>query len=79
MEEKIFDFDKTKDALSELSATLVKIETAIKTKADYVAKERNDANILLNEKEKKIASLSMVTKEAMDKIDNINKYIAEVL
>ena len=79
MEDIFFDFGKTKDALSELSTELVEIEALIKNKSIALAKERNDTRLSLSEKEEKIASLSKVTQEAMDKIDNINKYIAEVL
>ena len=79
MEEIFFDFSKTKDAVSELSTCLVEIEASIKNKSSAIAKERDDTRVALQEKEEKIALLSKVTQEAMDKIDNINKYIAEVL
>lgn len=79
MDDKIFDFAKTKDALSQLSADLIELDTAIKTKQTLLEKQKKDALQQISDKEIKIADLGESLQRALDKIDQINRYIEEAL
>ena len=56
MDNKNFDFNKTRDALSQLSTDLIELESVIKIKSSQI-KENNEKNSnLLAEKEQKIVA-----------------------
>ena len=79
MEEKIFDFAKTKDALGELSAGLIELESVLKIKQNQLAAEKQKYAEDTALKKQKIAALTKAAEETMIKIENINKYIEEML
>ena len=79
MNNKNFDFNKTRDALSQLSTDLIELESIIKIKNSQI-KENNEKNSnLLAEKEQKIAELAKISQDAITKIDNITNFIDGVL
>lgn len=79
MEDKIFDFAKTKDALGELSAGLIELDSILKIKQNQIAAEKQKYAEDAALKEQKITALSKAAEDAMTKIENINKYIEEML
>ena len=79
MDDKIFDFDKTRNALSQMSTDLLELETTIRIKSSEVKRRKMDAIDNIKEKEQKIAELTKATQDALEKIDSINNYISEVL
>ncbi len=79
MDNKNFDFNKTRDALSQLSTDLIELESVIKIKSSQI-KENNEKNSnLLAEKEQKIVELTKISQDAITKIDNITDFIDGVL
>ena len=79
MDSKNFSFAETKDALSQLSADLVELESLVKAKQNTLKNERQNWQQELQLKEQKIAGLKTATEEALAKIENINHYIEEAL
>ena len=79
MTDKNFDFNKTKDALSQLSTDLIELETIIKVKKSEFEKHNNETLSIIEEKEKAIANLTAASREALTKIENITDFINEVL
>lgn len=79
MEDKIFDFAKTRDALDQLSADLAGLEAAIKIKQSSISSEKQNLANQLQNKEQKIANLSKAAEDALTKLENINQYIGKVL
>lgn len=79
MESKNFNFSKTRDALSQLSADIIELESLVAAKKSSLKSEKQN---LLNElaaKEQKIAGLRTAAEDALTKIENINHYIEEAL
>lgn len=79
MSDKIFDFNKTKDALGQLSTDLIELETIIKIKRCEIEQKNKNCSEMLNKKEKIIADLTQASKDALTKIENITDFIDEVL
>ena len=79
MDDKIFDFDKTRNALSQMSTDLLELETTIKIKSSEIESRKMEAIDNIKEKEQKIAELTKATQDALEKIDSLNNYISEVL
>ena len=79
MEDKIFDFAKTRDALGQLSTSLIELESSIKIRNSQLVAEKEKNKTVLAEKEQKITELKNITQIALNKIENINNYIDEVL
>ncbi len=79
MDDKIFDFDKTRNALSQMSTDLLELETTIRIKSSEIESRKMEAIDNIKEKEQKIAELTKATQDALEKIDSINNYISEVL
>ena len=79
MEDKIFDFAKTCDALGQLSTSLIELESSIKVRNSQLVAEKEKNKTVLAEKELKITELKNSTQIALNKIENINNYIDEVL
>ena len=79
MEDKIFDFAKTCDALGQLSTSLIELESSVKIKNSQLTAEKKKSASILAEKELKITELKNITQVALNKIENINSYIDEVL
>lgn len=79
MDDKIFDFDKTRNALSQMSTDLLELETTIRIKSSEIESRKMEAIDNIKEKEQKIAELTKATQNALEKIDSINNYISEVL
>ena len=79
MTDKFFDFNATRDALSQLSTDLLQLESAIKIKRSEI-KERDDkASMMLKKHEQVIAELTKASENALAKIDNITDFIDGVL
>ena len=79
MDDKNFDFNKTRDALSQLSTVLIELESVIKIKHSQI-KERNKENDdILAKKEQIITNLTRVSQDALIKIERISNFIDEVL
>lgn len=79
MDDKNFDFNKTRDALSQLSTDLIELESVIKIKHSQI-KERNKENDdILAKKEQIITNLTRVSQDALIKIERISNFIDEVL
>ena len=79
MEDKIFEFAATKDALGQLSSDLVDLEALIKIKQESLQDAEQKISFTLQEKDRKIESLLNVTKNAIADIDNINQSIEGLL
>ena len=79
MEDKIFDFAATKDALGQLSSDLIDLEASVKVKQKSLQDARQEMSSALQEKEQKIESLLDITKNAIANIDKINKSIEGML
>ncbi len=79
MEDNFFDFAKTKEALSQLSADLAALNTTVVQMGDKIADERNQTKVQIKDYEDKIASMKDKTLKACDTIDAISKYIDGVL
>ncbi|MBE6467615.1 MAG: hypothetical protein E7004_03380 [Alphaproteobacteria bacterium] len=79
MTDKNFDFNNTRDALSQLSTDLLQLESAIKLKRSQLAENNKKTSEQLEKQEKIIASLTKVSEDALVKIDNITDFIDGVL
>lgn len=79
MTDKNFDFNNTRDALSQLSTDLLQLESAIKLKRSQLAENNKKNSEQLEKQEKIIASLTKVSEDALVKIDNITDFIDGVL
>lgn len=79
MTDKNFDFNNTRDALSQLSTDLLQLESAIKLKRSQLAENNKKTSEQLERQEKIIASLTKVSEDALVKIDNITDFIDGVL
>lgn len=79
MENNFFDFAKTKEALSQLSADLSGLTAAIAQKGVEIENNRNAKSTEIEEYKNKLASTQSKVKKACDTIDSINKYIDGVL
>lgn len=76
---QIFDFAQTKDALGELSADLITLETAVKLKQTILSKEKDSLAENLRAKEAALATLKETVQNALADIDVINTHIEEAL
>ncbi len=79
MDDKIFDFAKTKDALSQLSADLIELSSAVKIKQTKLTANQQQAEKTIQNLELKIAELDKSLQSAIAEIDLINNYIEEAL
>ena len=79
MTDKNFDFNKTRDALSQLSTDLIELESIIKRKQSQIEANNQKTSDLLAEKEQTISQLTKVSQSALEKIENITDFIDGVL
>ena len=79
MEDKIFDFDKTRNALSQISTDLLELETIVSMKYAEIESCKAESVEKIKEKDQKIAETTKAIQNALQKIDSINNYIGEVL
>lgn len=79
MEDKIFNFTETRDALGQLSADLVELESLIKTKQKCLKTEQKKLLDKLASEEEKTTLLRQATEKTLAKIENINQYIEKAL
>lgn len=79
MENKIFDFANTRDALSQLSANLIELSSALKAKQAQLDADKTKSEQLKQAQELKIADLTNSLQGAISKIEQINQYIEEAL
>ena len=79
MTDKNFDFNQTRDALSQLSTDLIELESIIKIKRTQIEEKNKDTSDILAEKEQIIADLTKASQDTIAKIENITNFIDEVL
>ena len=79
MTDKNFDFNKTRDALSQLSTDLIELEAIMKVKHSKIEEKNKEISEILTKKEQTIADLTKVSQDALAKIENITNFIDEVL
>ena len=79
MPDKNFDFNKTRDALSQLSTDLIELESIIKIKRSQIETNNKKTLDILAEKEQTITQLTKVSQDAIEKIENITDFIDGVL
>jgi len=79
MEENFFDFTKTKEALSQLSADLAVLDSEIQSKVTAFAEERKQNSQALIEKDSQLEILRGNIAKATRSIDSITAYIDGVL
>ena len=79
MTDKIFDFNNTREALSQLSTDLLQLESAIKMKRSEIEEKDNQISEKLKKQETAISDLTKASENALAKIENITNFIDEVL
>lgn len=79
MSNDFFDFAQTKDALSQLSADLIGLESLVKIKKEELDSARQEVVDFTSAKEQQISSLCIAVDNALNKIENIENYINGVL
>ena len=79
MEDHFFEFAATKDALGQLSADFIALESCIEIKQKTLQEQQQQMSKAIQEKEQKIESLIDTTKQAIDDIDALNRSIEGVL
>ncbi len=79
MKDKNFNFSQTKDALSQLSADMAEFETTVKAKQTDLISRQQKILENLSTKEQKIVALQQAVDNALQKTENICRYIEKVL
>ncbi len=79
MDNNNFEFTQTYDALSELSTLIANLDTAVKNKGAKIENDKKNLETQIDDFRQKNAKLEEAAKQALHKIDNINKFINEVL
>jgi hypothetical protein len=79
MKDNFFQFNKTKDTLSQIAADMAILSSVVTKKADSLKQERQNNQQAAAEADKKMSALKNDTQEAINKIDSIIDYINGVL
>lgn len=79
MEDKNFNFAKTRDALSQLSADVIELNACIKKKQAEINDYKQNLEATVKNKNDKLAALDQTLQNALVKIEQINRYIEETL
>lgn len=79
MKDNFFQFNKTKDTLSQIAADIAILSSVVTKKADSLKQERQNNQQAAAEADKKMSALKNDTQEAINKIDSIIDYINGVL
>ena len=79
MSNENFDFNNTREALSQLSMDILELESCVKIKLKEISDSSKNSSDLLKQKDEVISSLTKVSEDALAKIENITSYIDKVL
>ena len=79
MNNQNFDFNNTREALSELSKDLIELESCIRIKLNEISNNSKNASDLLKQKDVAINNLTKASENALQKIENITSFIDKVL
>lgn len=79
MKDNFFQFNKTKDTLSQIAADMAILSSVVTKKADSLKQERQNNQQAAAEADKKMSTIKNDTQEAINKIDSIIDYINGVL
>lgn len=79
MTDNIFELVKTNQALGDLSETIIRLDTAFKTKRQQVADERTKMKMLLKEQEVKLTDLQTGSTNVLENIDSIISNLDNIL
>ena len=79
MNNQVFDFNNTREALSQFSMDVLELESCVKTKLKEISQSSKDTSALIIQKDEIINNLAKASQEALAKIDNITNFIDKVL
>lgn len=79
MSNEIFDFNDTREALSQLSTNMIELESAIKIKLNEITDNSKNSYDLIKKKDEIIDNLVKTSENALAKIENITNFIDKVL
>ena len=79
MSNENFDFNNTREALSQLSTDLTEWESAVKIKLNEIAKSSKNYSDVIKENDKIINTFAKTSEDALAKIENITNFIDKVL
>ncbi|MBR2921718.1 MAG: hypothetical protein IKC10_00190 [Alphaproteobacteria bacterium] len=79
MSNEIFDFNNTREALSQLSTDMIELEATIKIKLNEIIDSSKNSNDLIKKKDEIINNFAKTSENALAKIENITNYIDKVL
>ena len=79
MSNEIFDFNNTREALSQLSTDMIELEATIKIKLNEIIDSSKNSNDLIKKKDEIINNFAKTSENALAKIENITNYINKVL
>ena len=79
MSNEIFDFNDTREALSQLSTNMIELESAIKIKLNKITDNSKNSYDLIKKKDEIIDNLVKTSENALAKIENITNFIDKVL
>ena len=75
MSNEIFDFNNTREALSQLSTDMIELEATIKIKLNEIIDSSKNSNDLIKKKDEIIDNLVKTSENALAKIENITNFI----
>ena len=79
MSNQNFDFNNTREALSQLSRDLIELESNIKIKLGEISNNTKNTSELIKQKDEVIANLTKASENALAKIETITGFIDKVL
>ena len=79
MSNENFDFNNTREALSQLSMDVIELESSIKSKINELSGDKKTSSDLIRKKDEVIANLTKVSEDTLAKIENITNFIDKVL
>ena len=79
MTDNIFDFPQTKQALGNLSETIIRLDTALKTKKQAAAAEWLQMSEQISQKESRLEGLRYASSEVIGRIDALIATLDNVL
>ena len=79
MSNEIFDFNDTREALSQLSTNMIELESAIKIKLNKITDKTKNSYDLIKKKDEIIDNLVKTSENALAKIENSTNFIDKVL
>ena len=79
MTDNIFEFAKTNQALGNLSETIIRLDTALKSKKQQIAGSRQEQKALLEKRETQLENLRTASVGVIENIDAIINSLDNVL